>query len=103
MYISVTVTHVGGGAGLVRTSQALGLFTPFSPFFLPFFPSSAPSLPSLPPSQAAERGHLSVAQLLISSHPEVVVVRDKRGRVAREVVARWSDRWEEVLAEEEKR
>ena len=44
-----------------------------------------------------------MAQLLISSHPEVVGVRDKRGRVAREVVARWSDRWEEVLAEEKKR
>ena len=44
-----------------------------------------------------------MAQLLISSHPEVVGVRDKRGRVAREVVARLSDRWEEVLAEEEKR
>ena len=41
-----------------------------------------------------------MAQLLISSHPEVVVVRDKR---AREVVGRLSDRWEEVLAEEEKR
>ena len=38
---------------------------------------------------------------IVSADPEVVGVRHRKGAVAREAVARWSAKWEEVLQGEE--
>ena len=48
--------------------------------------------------QAAEGGHLSVAELLVARAPIVASVKDKRGKLPRDWLKHSDSKWEKLLS-----
>lgn len=47
--------------------------------------------------QAAERCQYAVAELLVSTHPAVVKVKDKRGQLAIDLLKALDEKWKQLL------